>query len=298
MGKIVYGKAEYKNFGECLTVTNGLFEMYITIDFGPRIIKYNPIGKENIMFEDIDRIMNKPVGSLAPVYGDDDYWNIYGGHRFWISPESWPVTYYPDNDKVKVEICGNTVTLTTPVQRVTGFKETMELTFSEVSTAVSVNHILENNSEEEKTCAIWAITVLSQNGKCIVPQSSRKTGLLSNRTLMLWPYTDVNDERLTIDNKYITLCQKPDAKSNIKFGINNEDGYIWYINHGYTFRKYFITNHIKNRYPDNGCSCEVYTNRLFLEAESLSPLTALKPGEKTAHTEVWELLDTTEPIDK
>ena len=29
MGKIVYGNAEYKNFGECLTVTNGLYEMYI-----------------------------------------------------------------------------------------------------------------------------------------------------------------------------------------------------------------------------------------------------------------------------
>ena len=298
MGKIVYGKAQYKNFGECLTVTNGLFEMYITTDIGPRIIKYNPVGKENIMFEDVDRIMNKPVGSLAEVYGEEDYWNIYGGHRFWISPESWPVTYYPDNEKVNVEICGNTVTLTTPVQRVTGYKETIKLTFSEVSTAVSVNHILENKSEEEKTCSIWAITVLSQNGKCIVPQSSRKTGLLSNRTLMLWPYTDLNDERLTVDNKYITLCQNPDANSSLKFGINNEDGYIWYINHGYTFRKYFITNHIKNSYPDNGCSCEVYTNRLFLEAESLSPLKTLQPGEKTEHTEVWELLDTTEPIDK
>ena len=298
MGKIVYGKTEYKNFGECLTVTNGLFEMYITTDIGPRIIKYNPVGKENIMFEDVDRIMNKPAGSLAEVYSEEDYWNIYGGHRFWISPESWPVTYYPDNEKVEVEICGNTVTLTTPVQRVTGYKETIELTFSEVSTAVSVKHILENNSEEEKTCAIWAITVLSQNGKCIVPQSSRKTGLLSNRTLMFWPYTDVNDERLTIDNKYITLCQDSGAKSSLKFGINNEDGYIWYINHGYTFRKYFITNHIKNTYPDNGCSCEVYTNRLFLEAESLSPLKTLQPGEKAEHTEVWELLDTTEPLEK
>lgn len=297
MGKIIYGKTNYKNFGECLTVTNGLFEMYITTDIGPRIIKYNPVGKENIMFEDVDRVMNKPKGSLAEVYGEDDYWNIYGGHRFWISPEAWPVTYYPDNEKVDVEICGNTVTLTTPVQRVTGYKETIELMFSEVSTAVSVKHILENKSEEEKTCSIWAITVLSQNGKCIVPQSSRKTGLLSNRTLMLWPYTDVNDERLSIDNKYITLRQSTDAKCSLKFGINNEDGYIWYINHGYTFRKYFITNHINNTYPDNGCSCEVYTNRLFLEAESLSPLKTLQPGEKAEHTEVWELIDTTEPVE-
>jgi len=296
MGKIIYGKTNYKTFGECLTVTNGLFEMYITTDVGPRIIKFNPVGKENIMFEDVDRVMNKPIGALSEVYGEEDYWNIYGGHRFWISPESWPVTYYPDNEKVDVEIKDNVVTLTPPVQKVTGFKETMRLTFSEVSSTVSIEHILENRSDEEKECAIWAITVLSQKGKCIVPQSSRKTGLLSNRTLMLWPYTDVKDARLEIGNKYITLCQDPEAKCSLKFGINNEDGYIWYVNHGYTFRKYFIADHINKRYPDNGCSCEIFTNKLFLEAESLSPLVKLAPGEKTEHTEVWELLDTTEPV--
>lgn len=296
MGKIIYGKTNYKNYGECLTVTNGLFEMYITTDVGPRIIKFNPIGKENIMFEDIDRELSKPKGSLSEVYGEDDFWHIYGGHRFWISPEAWPITYYPDNDKVEVEIKDNTVTLTPPVQKVTGFKETMRLTFSEVSMTVSVEHILENKSDEEKTCAIWAITVLSQNGTCIVPQSSRKTGLLSNRTLMLWPYTDINDSRLKIDNKYITLKQDPSAKNNLKFGINNEDGNIWFTNHGYTFRKYFISNHIENQYPDNGCSCEIYTNRLFLEAESLSPLKTLAPGGKIEHTEVWELLETIDPV--
>lgn len=295
MGKLVFGKTQYKNYGECLTVTNGLFEMYITTDIGPRIIKFNPVGKENIMFEDIERELHKPKGSLAPYYDEDDYWDIYGGHRFWVSPESWPETYYPDNHKVKAEIYGNTVTLTTPVQKATGLKQSIVLTFSEISSTVSVEHILENMGEQEKECAIWAITVLSKNGKCIVPQSSRETNLLSNRTLMLWPYTDIHDERLEIDNKYITLCQSPEAKCSLKFGINNEDGYIWYINHGYTFRKYFITNHIKNTYPDNGCSCEVYTNRLFLEAESLSPLVKLAPGGKIRHTEVWELLDTTNP---
>lgn len=296
MGKIVYGKSEYKNFGECLTITNGLFEMYITTDVGPRIIKFNPIGKENIMFEDVDRVMNKPKGALSEVYGEDDYWNIYGGHRFWISPEAWPVTYYPDNDKVEVEICGNTVKLMPPVQKVTGFKEITELTFHEDSTRVEINHILENTSSESKNCAIWAITVLSQKGKCIVPQSKRKTGLLSNRTLMLWPYTDICDERLDLKNDFITLTQSTEAKTSLKFGINNEDGYILYSNYGYTFKKSFKTDHINYTYPDNGCSCEVYTNRLFLEAESLSPLKQLSSGEKITHTEVWEIVENSDCI--
>ena len=235
--------------------------------------------------------MNKPVGSLSEVYSEEDYWNIYGGHRFWISPEAWPVTYYPDNDKVEVEICGNTVKLTPPVQRVTGLKEITELTFFEDSMKVEVNHILENTSAESKTCSIWAITVLSQNGKCVIPQSKRKTGLLSNRTLMLWPYTDICDERLDIKNDFITVTQSTDAKISLKIGINNEDGYIKYFNHGYCFRKSFTTDHINKSYPDNGCSCEVYTNRLFLEAESLSPIVTLSSGETNTHIEIWELFE-------
>lgn len=289
MGKIKYGREVYKNFGECLTVTNGLFEMYITIEKGPRIIKFNPIGKENIMFEDIDRIMNNPKGSLAPYYDADDEWFIYGGHRFWVSPESWPETYYPDNEKVDVEICGNSVMLCPPTQRFTGLFEKLVLTFSEVSMTVSVKHILENRGESPKECAIWAITVLSQHGLCVVPQSDEKTGLLSNRTLMLWPYTDLYDSRLCLGNRYIALRQDTDAKCSLKFGINNRDGEIYYFNHGYCFKKSFITDHKHLVYPDNGCSSEVYTNRLFLEAESLGALVSLHPGNKTTHTEIWQL---------
>lgn len=297
MGKIIYGKEPYKNFGECLTVTNGLFEMYITIEKGPRIIKFNPIGKENVMFEDIDRASSKPAGSLAPFYGEDDEWFIYGGHRFWISPESWPETYYPDNDRVGVEICGNTVTLSPPVQRVTGLCEKLVLTFSEVSMTVSVKHILENRGESPKECAIWAITVLSQHGICVVPQSDENTGLLSNRTLMLWPYTDLQDSRLCLGNRYIGLRQDTDARCSLKFGINNRDGEIYYFNHGYCFKKSFITDHKHLVYPDNGCSCEVYTNRLFLEAESLGALAKLEPGDKTVHTEIWQLTNNIEMPD-
>lgn len=59
MGKLIFGKTQYKNFGNCFTISNGLCELYVTTDVGPRIIKFNPIGKENIMFEDVERVMKK-----------------------------------------------------------------------------------------------------------------------------------------------------------------------------------------------------------------------------------------------
>ena len=41
MGKIAINDVEYKNYGKCKAISNGLFEMYVTLELGPRIIKLN-----------------------------------------------------------------------------------------------------------------------------------------------------------------------------------------------------------------------------------------------------------------
>ena len=52
---INYEIKEYLNFGRCVCIDNGAMEMYVTIDIGPRIIKLNLKGKNNMMFNDVDR---------------------------------------------------------------------------------------------------------------------------------------------------------------------------------------------------------------------------------------------------
>jgi hypothetical protein len=42
-------------------------------------------------------------------------------------------------------------------------------------------------------------------------------------------------------------------------------------------------------YPDFGCNFEIFTNREFLELESLGPKVQLSQGESTVHTETWSL---------
>ncbi|MBA2123542.1 hypothetical protein B9J78_01135 [bacterium Unc6] len=44
------------------------------------------------------------------------------------------------------------------------------------------------------------------------------------------------------------------------------------------------------RYPDYGCSLEIYTNSKMLELETLGPLFNLKPNQTIQHTENWFLL--------
>ena len=42
-------------------------------------------------------------------------------------------------------------------------------------------------------------------------------------------------------------------------------------------------------YPDFGCNFEVFTNREFLELETLGPKIVLEPGEQVTHEESWQL---------
>ena len=84
---ITFKEKEYKNFGKCLEISNGIVDLLVTLDIGPRIIRYGFCGKENMFYEDIDRLTHNKSDELKEVYGDDAVWYLYGGHRLWISPE-------------------------------------------------------------------------------------------------------------------------------------------------------------------------------------------------------------------
>ncbi len=292
MSKLIFGKTNYKNFGECLTVTNGLFEMYITTEIGPRIIKLNPVGKENIFFEDIDRVLNKEPKLIEDFYGKDNSgWNLYGGHRLWLSPEDSQKTYIPDNDKVNIDISGNVITLMPPVQKALGMMFKIVITLPEDSMTIRVEHIVENCSGHLEECAVWPLSVMSTGGVAVAPISCDDTESLPNRHIVFWRQTDIFDKRAIIGNKYIVLKQEQDINRSWKIGFSNNEGIIYFFNHGYAFKKSYPVDCENSIYPDRGSTCELYTNEFFLEAESLSPLVTLKTGEKITHTETWQLFE-------
>ena len=35
----------YKNYGNCVKLENGVVELYVTVDLGPRVIHYSTVGK-------------------------------------------------------------------------------------------------------------------------------------------------------------------------------------------------------------------------------------------------------------
>lgn len=276
----------YGNFGKCLAIANDSMEVLVTVDLGPRIIKCNLQGKKNLMFEDITREKSVDVSS---VFGEGRTWQIYGGHRMWLSPEKMPETYYPDCNKVLYTISATGATFQPPKQEVTDLQFSMSVSIDEIKPRLTVTHYVKNMGSEPVTGAVWCLSAMDKNGTVVVPQPKENTELLANRVLAIWPYTDMTDPRIFFGRDYIALHQDPENENAVKFGINNTAGKIAYINHGQALVKTFATDHESGTYPDYGCSCEAYACGLFTEAESLSPLKTLGKGEMMEHTEVWTL---------
>jgi len=262
--------------------------MIFTLDLGPRIISYTVDGGANALYEDTDRRFKNDDPFMAETFGKDSIWYIYGGHRLWISPEL-DTTYYPDNDPVTYAVDGSTVTLTSPVQRVTNLQFSMAVTFAEGG-KVDVLHTIHNRGNTAMTFAPWAITVLDGvGGTEIIPFNESRSPLLPNRYVTLWPYSDMQDSRVCWGTEFLTLRNDPSIAAPIKIGLDNRRGGAVYLNHGQMFIKRFDYVDGKN-YPDNGCNFETYTVDAFLEMETLGPTESVAPGSAVTHSETWQLV--------
>ena len=285
MGKIVVEKKSYNCWGNCIRVTNGEIELYATVDFGPRIIKLGRVDGPNVFFEDTQKSFSTNDGELD-FFGKGEKWYIYGGHRLWHSPESMPRSYLPENSPVEYELLENGVRLVPSAQEKLGTQNEIVVTMAEDGT-VTLLHKVTNIGAWDIELAPWALTVMAHGGVEVVPMSDRDAGLLSNRNLILWPYTKINDHRVKWDDKYVMLSTDNNPElSNFKIGINNEDGFAMYFNNNDLFVKRFDYDEAEI-YPDGGCNFETFTNDKFIECESIAPLCILEPGDTATHTEVW-----------
>ncbi len=291
-----FSEISYKNFGKCIKMENETTELIVTVDVGPRVIYYGLKGKCNIFREDINRDSFNDKKQLHDFFETDENWYIYGGHRLWSSPESYPESYTPDNHPVEYEIKGNTITLM-PEDRVkVGERHIMTVTLDDRSSDVTVKHAIKNIADFEIKLAPWCLTVAEKGGVEILPLCTEDTGLLSNRRMVFWPYSNVRDPRFFMCDKYITLAQT-DNEQAFKIGVNNQDGWGAYLNNGQLFIKRFDFDKT-GEYPDYSVNYETYTNQFIMEIESLGTLEVLRPDEYTEYEERWQIKECGDSFDR
>jgi len=278
-------KVTHKDFGKCVKMENGLVELLVTVDFGPRIIHCSRAGKENIFYEDPQK---KPLGDKLDAY--DDVLRLCGGHRLWISPEVMPRCYYPDKYPVETEEVENGMRFIAPAEKVNNIRKSITVKMADDEPLILVEHQIENVGHFDIELAPWGITMFAQGATEIVPIMNAEAGYLPNRQLTLWSYTDISDPRLKYFKDFITLSQDPSAATALKIGLNNESGWAAVFNKGQAFLKFFEPNEGGN-YPDGGCTFETYTNGSMLESETLGEMVLLEPGEFVSHAEEWEVYE-------
>lgn len=277
-------KVHYRGWDNCYRLTNSKVDLIVTADVGPRIIRFGFIGQAN-EFKELASDVGKTGG---------EKWRIYGGHRLWHAPEAMPRSYVPDNNPVEVVARMNSLHMVQAVEPLTGIQKELEITLDEYTAHARIVHCLSNLGPWPVELAVWCLTALDPGGTAIFPLPPRAPHsdehLVPASSLALWSYTDLSDPRLVLGKRFILLRQDPDIREPQKIGLSVLDGWVAYARADHLFVKKFIYQP-GAVYPDMGSSCESWTNHEFLELETLSPLTLLKPGEKTEYAEDWYLLE-------
>jgi len=267
-------------FGQdCCSLENNTLKLLITQSVGPRVLSLKFAGGENLFAELPDFIMDCPGSGI---------FHAYGGHRLWHAPEESSRTYLPDDSPVEIVSVKNGYQVTQDVELKTGLQKSIEICLQDDEPKVIITHRLSNLGLWPVTCAPWAITQLKPGGVAILPQSKEETGLLPNRSLVLWPYTNPSDPNVNWGKNYILLRANMDAP--FKVGFPNPRGWLAYWLNGTLFVKR-ARYEARSAYFDFGSSSECYCNDKFIELETLAPIATINPGTSVTHEETWELYD-------
>jgi hypothetical protein len=261
---------------DCVSLENASLSLLVTQSVGPRIISLRFDGGDNLFAVLPEFVTGRPDGR--------DF-RFYGGHRLWHAPENMPRTYAIDDGPVEVVPTQNGLSVTQPVETETGIEKSIQVSLVEDRAQVILRHTLTNRSLWPVECAPWAITQFRTGGMAILPQSGEQTEVLPNRTLALWPYSDLASPQVSWGNRYILL--HAEMQSPFKIGFPNPRGWLAYWLDGTLFVKRASFDP-QAEYYDFCSSSECYCNDRFLELETLAPISRLAPGESAAHTETWE----------
>lgn len=273
---------ELEGFGQCVRLANADVELLITLELGPRIMGYRFLDGENVMGEFADRQIETEIGVFS----------IYGGHRLWIAPENWPVTYSADDAAVEVFGEGNMLTLVQQDEPISKTRKSIVVTLAESGSEVMIDHEVEYLGDGEVELSPWALTIMRPGGVVVIPNEPfaghAPDRLLPVRTLAVWSYTQLNDPRFSFDEDALRIRVDETMESSQKIGVLNRQAVCHYELPDVVFTKHYGFD-ASASYPDFGVNTEIYTAGNFVEIETLGALQTLQKGEVARHREVWSL---------
>ena len=262
-----------------LWLADGKTELAIALDYGIRITHLSCAGMQNLLYR------QPRDGSDGQVTAQG--WRLYGGHRFWLAPESEASTY-PDNQPVQYRLLPNGAEVTQPADPWLQVEKTIRVCFREDGT-VEVTHRAKNTAATTLHAALWGVTTLAAGGTAEISYEGAdlSDSLVPRRTVSLWGSTNLGDPRVQFTADKIAFRQLP-MDDFFKIGVYSKEGFMYTENLGQRLEIRFEPHTIE-QLADYGSNAEVYFDRNFMELETLGILQAIAPGESASHTETWRL---------
>lgn len=256
----------------------GLYTVSAADSYGPRITWCSLGDGPNVLAE-LDASIRIETPDLRAFV-------MHGGHRLWVSPEVPGVTYAPDGHECEVTAGPDELLVEAPADRA-GFTKSIRVSADGAS--LRVEHRLRWDGRGLTMVAPWAITQLPLGGTAFMPVAalSNDSRYQADGSLVIWPYTDLTDERLGWLARGIRVAADPGPR--FKLGSGPAPGSLGYLRGGHLFMKAFEAVGGSD-YPDRGAVGQVFVGDSFAELESLGPLKAMEPGESATHSETWTVL--------
>jgi hypothetical protein len=251
---------------------NGDVAIVVTISAGPRVLGMLVEG-ENLFAVLPDATLDTPHG---------ERFRFLGGHRLWVAPEVPSITYRPDDRPCAVTEVEHGVGVEAPPD---GAQVAKAIWVRRASDGWIVDHVVRNTSRRSLTIAPWAITQLRTGGDAVLGIPSSGDGPQADRSLVLWPYTDLGDPRIRFGRNEVRV----DAARNgppLKLGAAPSDGWLVYELGNHRFEKRVDVDP-NATYADRGAVVQVYLCDEFCELETLGPLEVVPPGGSITHRERW-----------
>jgi len=257
---------------DCVRLEDGDVAVVVAISTGPRIL--------GLLVEGVNLFAVLPDAFLDGP--DGERFRFVGGHRLWVAPEVPSITYRSDDRACAVTEVEHGVIVEAPSD---GAQLAKSIAVRRDSPGWIVDHVVRNASPSSMTLAPWAITQLRTGGEAVLPVAPRGEGPEADRSLVLWPYTDLVDPRIGLARNEVRIDA---ARSGppLKLGVAPSDECVSYRLGTHRFQKRVdIDAHAT--YADRGAAVQVYVCDEFCELETLGPLEAVPAGGAVTHREHW-----------
>jgi hypothetical protein len=288
-------KINYKGWPDAYRIHNDACELVIVPQV-TRVMSFALADGKNVLWENPEL-----AGKTFPA--DDGTWHNIGGEKLWPTQQKdlfkkytgkngWPPPWPWDAGPSTAEPIEAGVRLMIPHDKRFGAHALREFVMDAHKPLVHVRQWIDKTEGDAAEMTLWTVCQVDDPLLAIVPRDQSAPG---------YRRLDEAADSKTAELRGAVVTLAREEKRGLKIGVGPAADNGWAAT---TFSAkgkdgaavLFVQSHrlvADGTYPDGKCQAELYTAPVtfarYTEMELLSPLVALKPGQKLRDDAVWQL---------